>query len=441
MKKVAVIGASIGGLVAATELQARGFQVTIYEKGKTVGGLYGKVATPFGPQELGMHVLYLTAEHYRHLCDIFGKDVFHTWQGSSVDLGACHNFGKNFYNSIYPDVRELPTAEIIRKQILENKQSVNNPANALEAVIYRFGEEAGVNVFAPILKKLWKLDASQLSKDAIHCFYDLRRIIVCDKAEADILKKDAWLDNVIGNPLQSQPCGKVFGGRIAARFKNSCGDLSEKVHAWLKQKNINIEFGQSVEIVDKQLMLNGAPLHEQYNGCIVATPLSSLLPAISKSLDQLDLSIYYFKLAKNVTDLFPSYYILCHDSDLVSSRIVNFSAYNVEDNTPPAEVLAVEIAHAIGDQPTEQTISNELKQVLPFAVINDVYKHPNSLRIPIPSLKNANLLDNHCDGMVENFPNHALFFSGMRTDKGVFFSHHTIGHAYDSAVECAEKLS
>ena len=57
---IVVIGASVGGLVAAAELHAQGFQVTIVERGQKVGGLFNKVQTPFGMQELGMHVLYVT---------------------------------------------------------------------------------------------------------------------------------------------------------------------------------------------------------------------------------------------------------------------------------------------------------------------------------------------------------------------------------------------
>ncbi len=41
MKKAAIIGAGIGGLAAAHELEKQGYEVTIYEKGKNAGGLAG----------------------------------------------------------------------------------------------------------------------------------------------------------------------------------------------------------------------------------------------------------------------------------------------------------------------------------------------------------------------------------------------------------------
>ncbi|PPR36065.1 MAG: hypothetical protein CFH30_01274, partial [Alphaproteobacteria bacterium MarineAlpha8_Bin1] len=53
-KRIAVIGASVGGLVAAAELKSQGYDVNIVEKGSTIGGLYSSINTPFGEQELGM---------------------------------------------------------------------------------------------------------------------------------------------------------------------------------------------------------------------------------------------------------------------------------------------------------------------------------------------------------------------------------------------------
>jgi predicted NAD/FAD-dependent oxidoreductase len=50
-------------MVAAGKLRRHGYEVTVFEKGLTVGGLYSKAQTPFGTQELGMHVLYADHQH------------------------------------------------------------------------------------------------------------------------------------------------------------------------------------------------------------------------------------------------------------------------------------------------------------------------------------------------------------------------------------------
>ena len=154
-KKIAIIGASIGGLVAAAELKYQGFEVSIIEKGSTIGGLYSSIDTPFGEQELGMHVLYLTNEHYKHLCDIFGKDVFDVFKGYKVDIAGTYNFGKLFFNSCYPDIRDFKLREQIFEEIKLNYKNKIVPKNAKDILQKKFGEIAENQIFSPILEKLY----------------------------------------------------------------------------------------------------------------------------------------------------------------------------------------------------------------------------------------------------------------------------------------------
>jgi hypothetical protein len=441
-RHVVIIGASIGGLIAAAALKCRGIEVTILEKGSTVGGLYGKVDTPFGKQELGMHVLYLTASHYQHLVEIFGEHKLKVWHGYKVDIGGAFNFGKPFFNSIYPDVRDLPQQAVILEQLVANAGSSNLPYNdASESATGKFGSIAADTVVSPILKKLWQTDPSLLSAGALHCFYDLRRIVACDKAEADQLKQDPAIDQVLGNPEQRQPAGAVFNGRMAARFTNNCGDLSEVVVSWLHSQDIKIHFNTSVVFDSGQLLLNDVALAKQYDACIIASPLPALIPEARNRIELRELSIYYFQLAEVITAHFPAYYLLCHDTNLRSSRIVNYSAYHDEQDQQDTCVIAVEVLHIADTAPTEQEIAAEISRVLPCASIVASYKLPNCMPVPVPSLANAFVLDEYTEQLQNNNGAMPLYFSGMRTDQGLFFSHHTIGNAYDSALACAARLS
>ena len=441
MKNVAIVGASVGGLIAAAELRERGFGVTIFEAGKSIAGMYGRVETPFGVQEMGMHVLYLTERHYAHLCAIFGADAFHTWTGPSVDLASNHNFGRNFFGSVYPDLRGHSALETFRQQVLASKGDAYRPANAIKAVVGRFGEKAGRQVYAPILKKLWKADAELLSPDAIHCFYDLRRAVLWDKEEADRIKVDPWLDAVVANPDQNRPRSEVFGGRMAARFKNQTGDLGDRVDAWLTRSGVRLELGKPAEVRDGHLCVDGAPLDEEFQACIAATPVQTLMPKILPTMDLLELSIYYFRLAERLGDDFPAYYMLIHEGHLLSSRMVNYDAYNIEDGIPQPPVIAVEMTHPVGQRPAIETIAAEVREVFPMAAIAESYPFPGSLKAPIPSLKNGRLIDEAVAGLESRYEADALYFTGMRTDKGIFFSHHTVGLAYESALDCARRLA
>jgi len=440
-KHVVIIGASIGGLIAAAALRCRGINVTILEKGSTVGGLYGKVDTPFGKQELGMHVLYLTAPHYQHLVEIFGEHKLKVWHGYKVDIGGAFNFGKAFFNSIYPDVRALPQQPVILQQLVANAGSHQEAGSASAVADSRFGPLAAETIVLPILKKLWQIEPSLLSAGALHCFYDLRRIIACDKTQADQLKQTPAIDQVLGNPEQRQPAGAVFNGRMAARFTNDCGDLSEAVLIWLHAQDIKIHFNTSVAINNGQLIFNDTALTKQCDACIIASPLPSLIPDARSQIELRELSIYYFQLAEVITAQFPAYYLLCHDANLRSSRIVNYSAYHDEQDPQGACVIAVEVLHSVGTAPSEHAIAAELSGIFPSAAILAMYKLPNSMPVPVPSLANAAVLDKYTEQLQKNNGDMPVYFSGMRTDQGLFFSHHTIGNAYDSALACAARLS
>jgi hypothetical protein len=440
MKQVAVIGASLGGLIAAAELRDKGFGVRIVERGKTVAGLYGAVDTPFGTQELGMHVMYVSPGQLDRLRTIFGAASIEAWEGYSVDIGASHWAGRTSFDSVYPDIRPLPDAGRIREQLLATSPGAE-AHHALDEVVRRFGSVAGTGIYAPILKKLWRLDANLLAPGAIQTYFDLRRIVAFGKEEADQIKKDSWLDSTIANPIQSQPAGGVYGGRHAVRFKVDHRDLETRAAAWLEQADIHCEYNKGVQIADGRFMLDGIPLDETFDGCIVATPVAGMAPSVGAALDQVEMSIFYLQLEQSMLPDFPSYYILCHAPELHIARIVNYEAYHKEARGRPLPVIAVEVLHAIAATPVEHAVAREVQSVLPSANIKEVFRLPRSLKVASPSLANAAALDALIAGMETKFADNALFFTGMRTDKGVFFSHHTIGLAHDAAMECIERLS
>jgi len=441
-KKVTVIGASVGGLIAAAELSNSGFDVTVFEKGKTVGGLYNKVATPFGEQELGMHVLYVSNKQFEYLSEIFGADTFNVMRGTQVDIGASANFGEVFFNSHYPNVVGHELQDEILSQVKSSVGRNKQAHNATEEVINRFGEIAGREVISPILQKLWKTSPDLLTPHAIHCFFDLRRVIACSKLEANFLKSDPWIDNVLGNPVQSQPKGDVYNGRIGLTFKREHGDLSQSVSDWAARQGVNLQLEKTVSVEDGGLCIDGIPAEQGCDACIVAVPMhNSMATDVAGKLDQLDLSIYYFQLSEKLCGQFPAYYILAHSEQLKSSRIVNYDAYNQEALKDVLSVLSVEVLHEIGAAPLEQDISSEIAQLLPTLSVKESYRLGRSVKVCSPTLKNSKLLDSVCDNIERQFGSTPVYFSGMRTDMGIFFSHDTIGAAHESALECKQKLS
>lgn len=440
-KKIAVLGASLGGLIAAAELRSHGHDVAILERGRTVGGLYNKTTTPFGVQELGMHVLYADANHFEHLCSIFGEDVFHVLRGHLVDVGASANFGSVYFDSHYPSLLAHPLRQTVLSEMVAREAVAVPPSNALEEAVRRFGSTAANSVIAPILRKLWRHEPASLSPHALHCFFDLRRMVVCDKEEADRLKDRPDLDEVIANPIQSEPKGEVFGGRMGLTFREGVGDLAERVERWATEKGVTLRFGEDVACQGGTLTAGGRVIHDDFDACIVAIPLHVLASGPDLEADRLELSICYFQLAGHISTEFPSYYILAHDEAFQASRIVNYDAYSADTSPDRPSVIAIESLHMKGHAPSEAELIRELGAILPSLEVAQSYRLPRSVSLFGPTLRNAELLDSIQQQIVQSFHGKPIYFSGMRTDTGIFFSHHTIGLAYDTALACHEQLT
>jgi protoporphyrinogen oxidase len=437
--RVAILGASLGGMVAASELRRQGFEVTIFEKGAAVGGLYSKAETPFGTQELGMHVLYAARHHYEHLCDIFGEESFHVMHGARVDIGASANFGGVYWGSHYPSLLGHPLQSRVLDELIAHPTVVKPSFNAEDEAIRRFGPTAARAIVVPILRKLWGLEPSALSAHALHCFFDLRRIVVAKKADADRLKDNKALDDVVANPDQGHPKGEVFGGRMGLLFRDGERDLSKCAAEWARRVGINLQLNADVAVVDNELSVNGAVLARDFDACLVAVPVHMLAREHLHNADKVELTIYYLRLEAPLGDHFPSYYVLAHDSAFQASRIVNYDSYRPNNTYARGSVIAVEAIHARGNAPTCEAIAAEVLQIQPHARVSETFQMPRSLPVLAPSLANGRLLDAFEASIARKFGK-PMFFTGMRTDTGIFFSHHTIGLAYDSALACIGRL-
>jgi phytoene desaturase len=73
-KRVAVIGAGMGGLAAAIRLAAKGFEVEVFEKNDQVGGRVGKLEAGGFSFDTGPSLLLMT-DTYRELFRTAGRDL------------------------------------------------------------------------------------------------------------------------------------------------------------------------------------------------------------------------------------------------------------------------------------------------------------------------------------------------------------------------------
>jgi hypothetical protein len=440
--RVVILGASLGALVAAAELRSRGLAVTVIEKSHSVGGLYNKVETPFGIQELGMHVVYADHRHFRHLCAVFGEEVFNVMEGPRVDIGGSANFGTVSFDSHYPNLLAHPRRrEIIAEMKVAARAEGGSAANAEVATVDRFGRTAAREIVLPILEKLWDSTARELTPHALHCFFDLRRLVVCPEEEANRLKDGPALDRIIANPVQTRPKGEVFGGRMGLSFRTGSDDLNERVIEWSKSAGVTLRLGATVELGEDGILIDGKSLSDGFDACLVSTPVHSLVPGDGGHTDRRELSVYYFQLEQATARRFPSYYVLAHDTAFRASRIVNYDGYNQKNADGIPSVIAVESVHPVSKAPAIDQISSELEIMFPWIGIADGYALARRVGVFAPTLANARVLDGIEDRVRRPFGDRPVFFTGMRTDTGIFFSHHTIGLAYECALACSRRLS
>ncbi|EOA7277602.1 phytoene desaturase family protein [Enterococcus hirae] len=84
MKKIIVIGAGVAGLSAAVRLQKLGYEVTLYEKDRQVGGKMNQIKTAGFTFDLGPTIVMMP-EIYREVFEFCGKDSDDYIQMKKVD--------------------------------------------------------------------------------------------------------------------------------------------------------------------------------------------------------------------------------------------------------------------------------------------------------------------------------------------------------------------
>ena len=440
VKKVTIIGGSLGGLIAAAELSNTGINTTIVERGATIGGLYNNVITPFGEQELGMHVIYVTNSQLSLLQEIFGRKAFNIMRGTAVDIGACADENGLYSNSLYPNFLLHNKRGEILNEIIKNVGTRKALLSASDEFLNRFGKIAATEKYIPIIEKLWKQKASELTPESIHCYYDLRRIVISNQEQAKIYKKNPILNSIIANPDQSNPIGAIHNERVGITFKKGLGDLTSLVQSWADSKNISLILNARLEYQKKQLLLNNKNASDKMDACIIGIPLYGLDPSLAAQMDSLELSIYYFRLTEQIGSRLPAYYVLAHGTHFNVSRIVNYGSYSPQKTQYDQSIIAAECIHKKGGQPNDNLIAAEIMEILPDIEIESNFVLPRSIPVYSPSLKNKRYMDKLTKNIKNSFKGIPVYFTGMRTDTGTFFSHHTIGAAHAAALEINKKL-
>ena len=195
-----------------------------------------------------MHVIYADQRQYEYLCNIFGSESFHLLLGSSVDKGASANFIMfTLVVIIHTCFHPLCTKILDELISYSSKHQTTNTFNAEDELVSRFGPTAAMHIVKPILEKLWDTDIKLLAKGSLHCFFDLRRLVIAEKFQADELKSSPSLDRVIANPDQENP-KILFVVEEWAFIQKGCANVSESFNQWAISSGVNIKYDVDVRI-------------------------------------------------------------------------------------------------------------------------------------------------------------------------------------------------
>ena len=118
---------------------------------------------------------------------------------------------------------------------------------------------------------------------------------------------------------QQKACEAYCSARdidVSRTFREEGDSLETRVQAWITRSGVQLAFEKKISLKDGVLMVDGLPVHENYDACILAVPIHSLACEATEQLEKVELSIYYFQIKDKLTVAFPAYYILAHGSSV-----------------------------------------------------------------------------------------------------------------------------
>ena len=419
--KVLIVGASIGGLVAAAIFRKKGFEVTIIERGNKVSGLYQSVDTPFGKQELGMHVVYVNEEIKNILKDIYGLGTFITLKNKYVDLASTYFNNELKEKSVYPIFDQFDKKIKISARLLLNKKNMDDSMESAHSFFERkFGSELAKSFYKPVLESLWGSSSELLSRGASQCYFDLRRICLFSEITSKIIKKFSRFDNFIANPNQLNPSTPVYENREAIVFdQDSKIDLQKNTLNWIEKNKIKLCLNTPVSIKNDGTIIFDGNVKLDYDALLMTGPIHSIIEE-KHLLEMREMSIAYFKFPNPIMPKSNCYYTLCHQPDFSSSRIVNYYGYKKKFSNFNENIVSVEVLHKVGERPPLDKIIKELNLIYSQSPLPNGCFLERNIKLPKPTLINQELL-NSVENKVKKKLQNPYLFSAMRTDKGHFF--------------------
>lgn len=431
--------------------------IIIIESSNQLGGQFKSIEYPNGAMfDQGMHIYYETEirEIDEAFLDILPSHEWHYLTENNKDIAGIFFNGKLQINTPYPDLRSYSA---VRKERFIHSlfQNVEKPipanfSNMYELLTYHFGFRIAEEVFEPILRKLYSLNANELDPLAFRLTALNRVVLFSEQATEDLMKSE-YLRARIAFPNQlelpisrkSRSRGlypRVFGfGKIIKSLVLSLQKSGVVFLLNTRIKDVVLEDSKIKYLsCDNQMELQ----IEVHNGVIWTADVFGLLKTMGQPVES---KIEFgFKRYVNISlnsepKMGDLYYFYNFDEISGIFRVTNYSSYcadAMKNGTFPLcieywihnEMKEEEIITKVIDDLIKMEIIDSTAQIL-FAEVS-----PQPILFPNPSVEAMESIRNAVavlDGKgIKN-----LILVGPLTSKDSFFLHEVLKSGYKQLKE------
>ncbi len=180
--------------------------ILIVEKECAVGGQYSSANhEQYGYLDYGMHVYYDTcvATLDKIMEDALPASEWHVYEGNDKDPCGIFWRGKLQLNMPYPDLRSWPTEKKFKFlfEMLNSHEHVISDASLKGALVRHFGPSLVDEVLAPIYRRNYRLDLSEIAEFAWK-FQALNRVVLIEEEAFTHLMDSAHVRSKIATTSQ-----------------------------------------------------------------------------------------------------------------------------------------------------------------------------------------------------------------------------------------------
>lgn len=342
-KKICIIGAGPAGMTAAYLLsQNPGFEVTLYEASKSVGGMAKSIELWGQTVDIGPHRFFSSDSRINKLwLEVIGKDY------RMVNRLTRIIYNNKFYNypikaiNAFVNLGPVEAFRCLLSYMWQKISPTKDNGDFESWVVSRFGYRLYSIFFKTYSEKLWGVPCTELDSEfaaqrikKLSLFEAIKSAIIPDKSG-----KHKTLVDQFAYPLHGT--GDLYE-KMKEKFIKNGGVL--KLETPIEQ----IIFDNDKKAIGVKLT-NGRS--EFYDETISTMPLTLLVskiqftPEIVKStiskLSFRNTIIVYLEI--NKSDIFPDNWIYVHSKELRCGRITNFKNWVPEiNNNQPNTIICME---------------------------------------------------------------------------------------------------